>query len=152
MPNLNTVLLMGNLTRAPELRYTPKGMAVAEFGLALNRKFNVEGEVREEVTFVDVTFWGRQAETLAQYVKKGAPLFIEGRLQQDTWDDKTTGQKRTKLRIVGEGFQFLEGKQAGGAESDAPDHAGGLRSPAPPRPHSREPDQGAPEDEDNLPS
>src|SRR5271166_4210436 len=93
MANLNRVLLIGNLTRDPEVRYTPKGTAVAEIGLAVNRIYSGEdGEKKEETTFVDVTLWARQAEVAGQYLKKGRPVFIEGRLQLDTWDDKQTGQ------------------------------------------------------------
>ena len=98
MPNLNRVLLIGNLTRDPEVRYTPKGTAVAEMSLAINRYTQTEGgEKKEEVTFVDVTLWARLAEISGEYLKKGKPVFIEGRLQLDTWDDKQTGQKRSRL-------------------------------------------------------
>jgi single-strand DNA-binding protein len=114
MASVNKVILIGNLTRDPEIRYTPKGMAVAEVGLAVNRKYRVENETREEVTFLDITFWGKQAEVVGQYMKKGKPIYIEGRLQLDTWDDKQTGQKRSKLRVVCEDFQFLGGKDGGG--------------------------------------
>ena len=108
MANLNRVLLIGNLTRDPEVRYTPKGTAVADIGLAVNRVYSGEdGEKREETTFVDVTLWGRQAEVAGQYLKKGRPVFIEGRLQLDTWDDKQTGQKRSRLRVVCENMQLL---------------------------------------------
>jgi len=108
MPNLNKVMLMGNLTRDPEPRYTPKGVAIAEIGLAINRRWKTEGgEVKEEVTFVDVTFWGKQAETINTYCKKGHPIYVEGRLHLDSWDDKDTGKKQYRLRVVGEGFQFL---------------------------------------------
>src|SRR5438093_9226708 len=101
MASYNKVLLMGNLTRDPEIKYTPKGMAVTELGLAVNREYTTDGgEKREEVTFVDVTVWGRQAETSAEYLKKGRPVFVEGRLQLDTWYDKQTGQKLHKLRVV----------------------------------------------------
>src|SRR5215210_6315609 len=103
MASLNKVMLIGNCTRDPEVRYTPKGTAVAELGLAINRYFQGEnGEKREETTFVDVTLWSRLAELAGEYLKKGKPVFIEGRLQLDSWDDKTTGQKRSKLRVVGE--------------------------------------------------
>ncbi|CAN5452863.1 single-stranded DNA-binding protein [soil metagenome] len=116
MANLNKVMLIGNLTRDPELRYTPKGSAVTDVGIAVNRTYRVEEETREETTFVDVTFWGRKAEVINQYLKKGRPIFVEGRLQLDTWDDKATGQKRSKLRVVGENFEFLgsRGDDAGG--------------------------------------
>jgi single-strand DNA-binding protein len=108
MANLNRVLLIGNLTRDPELRYTPKGTAVVDIGLAVNRIYSGEdGEKKEETTFVDVTLWGRQAEIAGQYLKKGRPVFIEGRLQLDTWDDRQTGQKRSRLRVVCENMQLL---------------------------------------------
>jgi single-strand DNA-binding protein len=114
MANLNKVLLIGNLTRDPELRHTPKGTAVAELGLAINRTWKDDsGNKQEETTFVDITFWGRQAEVIQQYCAKGDPLYVEGRLQLDTWDDKETGKKRSKLRIIGEQFQFLASKNSG---------------------------------------
>src|SRR6478672_13807662 len=100
MPSLNKVMLIGNLTRDPEIKYTPKGTAIAEIGLAVNRVYSTEsGEKREEVTFVDVTLWGRQAEVAGEYLKKGRPVYIEGRLQMDSWEDKATGQKRSKLKV-----------------------------------------------------
>src|SRR5258707_10852538 len=112
MANLNRVLLIGNLTRDPEVRYTPKGTAVTEIGLAVNRIFSGEdGEKKEETTFVDVTLWARQAEIAGQYLKKGRPVFIEGRLQLDTWDDKQTWQKRSRLRVVAENLQLLGSRQ-----------------------------------------
>jgi len=108
MANLNRVLLIGNLTRDPEIRYTPKGTAVADVGLAINRVLNTEeGERREEVTYVDVVLWARLAEIADQYLKKGRPVFIEGRLQLDSWDDKQTGQTRSRLRVVAENMQLL---------------------------------------------
>ncbi len=108
MPNFNKVILAGNLTRDPELRYLPKGTATARLGIAINRQWRDEaGQTKEEVTFVDVDAWGKQAETICQYLKKGQPILIEGRLKLDTWDDKTTNQKVSKLRVVVEGFQFL---------------------------------------------
>jgi len=127
MANLNRVLLIGNLTRDPEIRYTPKGTAVVDIGLAINRVLgSEEGERREEVTFVDVVLWARLAEIAGQYLKKGRPVFIEGRLQLDTWDDKQTGQKRSRLRVVAEGMQLL------GSRSDSETPA----PPATPRPPS----------------
>ena len=114
MANYNKVALIGNVTRDPELKYTPKGTAIADIGLAVNRTFQPEGgEKQEETTFVDITFRGKQAETIGKYVQKGASLFVEGRLQMDTWEDKQTGQKRSKLKVIGEGFQFLGGKKTG---------------------------------------
>ena len=101
MANYNKVILIGNLTRDPELRYTPKGTAVAKIGLAINRTWRSEtGEMKEETTFVDVDAFGRQAETLGQYMKKGRPIMIEGRLRLDTWEDKQTNQKRSKLKTT----------------------------------------------------
>ena len=115
MANLNKVLLLGNVTRDPEVRYTPKGSAVCDLGIAVNRGYTTDsGEKREEVTFVDVTLWGRTAEVASEYWKKGRPVFIEGRLQMDTWDDKQTGQKRTRLRVVAENMQLLGGRPPGG--------------------------------------
>ena len=108
MANFNRVILAGNLTRDPELKYTPKGSAVARIGMAINRTWKSEtGEQREEVTFVDVEAWGRQAEVISQYVKKGRPLLVEGRLKLDQWDDKQSGQKRSKLGVILETFQFV---------------------------------------------
>ena len=115
MASVNKVILIGNCTRDPEVRYTPKGTAVADIGMAMNRYFSSDGgERREETTFVDVTLWGRQAEVAGEYLKKGRPVYIEGRLQMDSWDDKNTGQKRTKLKIVGEQMQLLGSREGGG--------------------------------------
>jgi single-strand DNA-binding protein len=128
MANFNKVILIGNLTRDPELRYTPKGTALAKFGLAVNRRWTSEtGEQREETTFVDIDAFGKQAETVCQYMKKGSPLLVEGRLRLDQWDDKQTGQKRSKLGVVLEGFQFLGSGNR--AAEGAPDQAA-----PPPRP------------------
>ncbi|MFZ4765155.1 MAG: single-stranded DNA-binding protein [Roseimicrobium sp.] len=125
MASYNKVMLMGNLTRDPELRYTPKGSAVADLGLAVSRTYTAEnGERREEVTFVDVVLWARQAEVAGQYLKKGSPVFIEGRLQMDTWDDKQTGQKRSKIKVVGEFMQMI-GRR--GESGDGGDEEGGAR-------------------------
>jgi single-strand DNA-binding protein len=127
MASVNRVTLIGNVTRDPEVKFTPKGSAVTDIGLAINRNYTLDnGEKREEVTFVDVTFWGRQAETIGEYVKKGRSIYVEGRLQLDTWDDKQSGQKRSKLRIVGENFQFL-GNRPGGSGSD--EEGGGSAPP-----------------------
>jgi single-strand DNA-binding protein len=109
-------MLLGNLTRDPEIRYTPKGTAVTDLGMAINRiRTGDNGERIEEVTYVDVTLWGRQAELAGQYLGKGRPVFIEGRLQLDQWDDKQSGQKRSRLRVVGENMQFLPGGGGGNA-------------------------------------
>lgn len=115
MASLNKVLLIGNLTRDPEIRYTPKGSAVCDLGLAVNRRYTTEsGERQEEVTFLDVVLWGKQAELAGQYLHKGRSVFIEGRLQMDTWEDKASGQKRSKIKIVCENMQFIDSKGGGG--------------------------------------
>jgi len=130
MASFNKVILVGNLTRDPELRYTPKGTAVARLGLAVNRQWKTDaGEAREEVTFIDIDAFGRQAEVIGQYCKKGKPLMIEGRLKYEQWDDKQTNQKRSKLLVVLESFQFLgDGNRAGG--EGAPTGAPAARRPA----------------------
>jgi single-strand DNA-binding protein len=129
MANFNRVILAGNLTRDPELRYTPKGTAVTKLGLAINRVYTTEsGEKKEEVTFVDVDAFARQAEVISQYLKKGRPILIEGRLRQDTWDDKATGQKRSKLSVILENFQFLD---SGRGERSGPPSGSAGPSPAP---------------------
>jgi single-strand DNA-binding protein len=142
------VLLIGNLTRDPEVRFTPKGTAVAEIGLAVNRVYSGEdGERKEETTFVDVTLWARQAEVAGQYLKKGRPVFIEGRLQLDSWEDKQTGQKRSRLRVVGENLQLLGSRQD--AEGASPIASPRRSSPAgpPSRPEPRDPDLDAEPDD-----
>jgi single-strand DNA-binding protein len=136
MASFNKVILLGNLTRDPEVRYTPKGTAVADLGLAVNRTYTADnGEKREEVTFVDVTFWGRTAEVAGEYLKKGRPVFVEGRLQLDSWDDKQSGQKRTKLKVIGENMQMLGAPRGGGSGGGDEESSGGSRPssrPAPP--------------------
>ena len=115
MPNYNKVILMGNLTRDPEVRYTSSGTAIAKLGMAVNRYWrNQEGQQQEEATFVDVDAFGKQAETIGQYLKKGRPIMVEGRLKLDQWDDKQTGQKRSKLGVTLENFQFLDSRSEGG--------------------------------------
>ena len=116
MANLNKVMIIGNLTADPEVRTTPRGNSVAGLRLAVNRVSSGpnEGERREETTYLDVTCWGRTAEIAGQYLAKGRPVFIEGRLQQDTWEDKQTGQKRSKIRIVAENMQLLGSRDGGG--------------------------------------
>jgi single-strand DNA-binding protein len=128
MAHLNKVLLLGNLTRDPELRATPKGASVAQFGLAVNRVYKTEdGETREETTFVDLEAWGRQAEAIARYLSKGSSCLVEGRLKLDTWEDKASGEKRSRLRVVAEVVQFLDRKTA---EPDAPAQEPPLAQPA----------------------
>ena len=149
MASFNKVILIGNLTRDPELRYTPKGMAIAKIGLAVNRTWrNEAGESKEEVTFVDVDAFGRQAETLAQYMKKGSPLMIEGRLKLDQWDDKQSGQKRSKLGVIVEGFQFLGGGNRGEGSAEAPAPRRSAAPAAAAAPTASEPDMPPPEDDD----
>ena len=122
MASFNKVILMGNLTRDPELRYTPKGTAIARFGLAVNRTWKSEtGETKEEVLFVDIDAFSRQAETIGQYLKKGSPVLVEGRLRMDTWDDKQTNQKRTKILVTAENVRFLGSGQP--REGGAPEPA-----------------------------
>jgi single-strand DNA-binding protein len=148
MASFNKVILLGNLTRDPEVRYTPKGTAVTELGMAVNRVYTAEnGEKREETTFVDVTLWGRTAEIAGEYLKKGRPVFIEGRLQLDTWDDKQSGQKRSKLKVVGEGLQLIGSRPSGGGGGGGggdEEGSGAPRSPSksapPPKPAPSEPD------------
>jgi single-strand DNA-binding protein len=154
MANYNKVFLMGNLTRDPELRYTPKGTAVAKFGIAVNRSWRTEtGENREETTFVDVDAFGRQAETISQYLKKGRPVFIEGRLKLDTWDDKQTNQKRSRLGVILEAFQFIDSKGADRTNSTSnPAGPSPSRSPEPQSvPSSSDSPGDFPPEEDDVP-
>lgn len=131
MASYNKVMLIGNLTRDPEVRYTPKGSAVCDIGLAVNRVYTSDsGEKVEEVTFVDVVLWSKMAELAGKYLHKGRPVFIEGRLQMDSWEDKQTGQKRTRLRVVGEQMQFLgspggDRAPAGGGDDEGGGYSGG---------------------------
>ncbi len=147
MASFNKVILVGNLTRDPEIRYTPKGSAVCDLGLAVNRVYSTEsGEKREEVTFIDVVLWARLAEIAGEYLKKGRPVLIEGRLQLDSWDDKQSGQKRSKLRVIGETMQLL-GSRPSGAGGDETDQTRPTSRPAPP-PQSPAP---AEPDDDEIP-
>jgi len=152
MASFNKVILAGNLTRDPEVRYTPKGTAVARLTLAVNRTYTGEsGEKKEEVSFVEVDAWGRQAEVIAQYMKKGRPLLVEGRLKQDTWEDKNTHQKQSKLKVVLEGFSFIDSRpaDAGGAtESARPRQAPAAAPAASPEPAESE---APPQEEDDVP-
>jgi single-strand DNA-binding protein len=144
MANLNKVMLIGNLTRDPELRVTPKGTAICTFSLAVNRKFRDEsGADREEVTYVDIEAWGKSGENISKYCTKGRPLFVEGRLRLDQWEDKNTKEKRSRMKVVCENFQFLgggrgEGGAPGAAEGGenryAAPRAGSAPKPAAPAP------------------
>lgn len=152
MASFNKVILAGNLTRDPELRYTPKGTAVCRFTLAVSRTWTGEdGQKKEEVSFIDIDAWGRQGEVVAQYMKKGRPFLVEGRLKQDTWEDKNTKQKQSKLKVVLESFSFID--------SNRGDAAGGAAAPARPAapaaasaPAAAEPVEGdAPHEGDDVP-
>lgn len=126
MPNLNKIMLMGNLTRDPELRYLPSNAAVVQLGLAVNRRWkDAQGEQKEETTFVDCEAFGRTAEVLNQYLRKGRPVYLEGRLKLDQWQDKE-GQNRSKLKVVVESFEFIDGKS--GDQQEAAPAGGGYGS------------------------
>ena len=132
MASFNKVILMGNLTHDPELRYTPSGTAIAKLGLAVNRVWrDAEGQQKEEVTFVDVDAFGKQAETIGQYMQKGRPILVEGRLKLDQWEDKNTGQNRSRLGVVLERFTFVGG---GGGQAGGGDAAPQQSAPPPSEP------------------
>ena len=159
MNGFNKVILAGNLTRDPELRYTPGGMAIAKFGLAVNRKWkdSQSGEMKEEVTFVDIDAFGKQAETIGNYLKKGRPILVEGRLKLDQWDDKQTQQKRSRLGVVLEAFTFLDsGNRGEGGEGGGSPYSGGGAPSARPRPQQSAPPPAntggdMPPEEDDVP-
>jgi single-strand DNA-binding protein len=161
MAYLNKVLLIGNLTRDPELRVTPKGTAICQFGLAVNRQYKDEsGATRDETAFIDIEAWGKQGELVSKYLQKGSPAFIEGRLRFDSWEDKQSGQKRNKLKVVLENVQFLSrgggGGAASGSSTEAPATAASEEAPAEPvsppaRPASRPPVPGPQKVEDDVP-
>jgi single-strand DNA-binding protein len=152
MASFNKVILMGNLTRDPELRYTPKGTAIARIGLAVNRVWTTEtGEKKEEVTFVDCDAFGKTAETIGQYIKKGSPILIEGRLRLHTWDDKQTNQKQSKLRVDVESFKFI-GSAQGRTDGGAPAAPARPRAAAPTAAPAGEPLEGdGPPESDDVP-
>ncbi|MBL8763583.1 MAG: single-stranded DNA-binding protein [Phycisphaerae bacterium] len=146
----NKVILLGNLTRDVEVRYTPNNQAVATIGLAVNRRYQgADGERKEETTFVDCEAWGKTAETMGKYLAKGRPVFIEGRLKLDTWKDKTDGSNRSKLKVVVENFQFVDSRASGagggggGGGEPIPDEADGGGSAPQGRPVVRGPSKGA---------
>jgi len=147
MNGFNRVILAGNLTRDPEMRYTPKGSAIASFTLAVNRRWKSEtGETKEEVSFIDVEAWDKRAEVIAQYLKKGKPFLVEGRLKQDTWEDKNTHQKQSKLKVILEGFTFIDsGRTDSNAVPASPRPAAATAAPAgaaaPAEPEAPEPEQ-----------
>ena len=122
MASFNKVILVGNVTRDPEVRYTAGGTAVTDLGLAVNRQWTdkATNERKESTTFIDVTLWGRQAEVAGEYLAKGRPVLIEGRLELDQWDDRETGKKRSKLKVVGEYMQLLGSRgDSGGNRGDS---------------------------------
>ena len=140
MASYNKVLLMGNLTRDPQLRYLPNSQtAVCEFGLACNRRYKTSsGEDREEVLFIDCTAWGRQGEVINQWFTKGKPIFVEGHLKLDTWEDKNGGGKRSKIALVVDNFQFLGSREEGnGGRESAPRGAGQEMDQRPQRTSNR---------------
>src|SRR5580698_7989394 len=155
MASFNKVILVGNLTRDPELRYTPKGTAIAKIGVAVNRIWtNEAGEKKEEVTFVDVDVFGRTAENVGQYMRKGRPILIEGRLRLDQWDDKQTGQKKSKLGVVAETVQFLGspgGGEGGGGGGGAPASRPSRPSAAPTAPPAEPVEGDEPPSGDDVP-
>ncbi len=130
MASFNKVILLGNLTRDPEVRYTPNGIAVASFAIAVNRKYKQGDETKEEVSYIDIVVFGKQAESCGQYINKGDSVLIDGRLQQRRWDDKETGQKRNKIEVVANQVNFMpkrSGKTAPGEhgpEQDIPEDPG----------------------------
>jgi single-strand DNA-binding protein len=156
MANVNKVILIGNVTRDPEVKFTSKGSAVTDVSLAINRNYTLDnGEKREEVTYVDVELWGRLAEIAGEYAKKGRPVYIEGRLRLDSWEDKASGQKRSRLKVVGESLQLLGGRPGSGggaghggdpemSEQPAPRRS----APAPSRPAAPAPSQ---DEDDDIP-
>jgi single-strand DNA-binding protein len=153
--SFNKVILVGNLTRDPEVRYTPKGVAIARVGLAVNRVWRTEtGEQREETTFVDIDVFGRTAEIVGQYLRKGSPALFEGRLRLDTWEDKQSGQKRSKLTVVAETVQLLGSRQQGEA-SPASQPQQATAQPPPPEPTNATPpinnSEPLPPEDDDVP-
>lgn len=132
MASFNKVILVGNLTRDIELKYLPKGTAVCNLSLAVNRRWKTEaGEEKEDVYFAECKAFGKQAETIAQYVKKGHPMMVEGRLTREEWDDKKTGEKRSTTRIMIETFQFLKGRDEGAAPAPRREPAPAAAAPKP---------------------
>lgn len=151
MANFNKVILVGNLTRDPELRYTPKGMAIAKLGVAINRSWTSDtGEKKEETTFVDVDVFGRTAENVGQYLRKGSSLLVEGRLRLDTWEDKQTNQKRSKLGVVAEFVQFLGSPRGAGGDGVPAATPAPARPAPPPAAPAAEPEV-PPQEDDDVP-
>lgn len=150
MASFNKVILVGNVTRDPEVRFTPGGTAVTDVGLAVNRFWTDKStnERKEETTFIDVTLWGRTAEVAGEYLAKGRPCLIEGRLQLDQWEDKETGQKRSKLKVVGDTLQLLGSRGDGGGSGGG---GGGYSQPQQSRQHSAPSPQQQPQPQGQSP-
>jgi len=157
MAYLNKTFLIGNLTRDPELRVTPKGTAVCQFGLAVNRQYKDEsGATRDETAFIDIEAWGKQGELCSKYLQKGSLAFIEGRLRFDSWEDKTSGQKRNKLKVVLENVQFLTrggggGGGGGGGETAAAEGGDNAAAERPPRAAAKPAPEAKPAADDDVP-
>ncbi len=159
MANLNKVMLIGNLTSDPEVRTTPRGSSLTELRIAVNRVTSGpnEGDKREETTFLDVTCWGRTGEIAAQYLSKGRPVFIEGRLQMDSWEDKQTGQRRSRIRIIAENLQLLSGGRDGASQGGTPAprqggyNNGSYRQGTAPQGEPAAPSPAPAEDDDDIP-
>ncbi len=155
MASYNKVILMGNLTRDPELRVTPTGLQICKFSIAINRNYSTaDGERREEVTYVDLDSFGKQAEVISKYMAKGRGIMVEGRLKLDQWDDKNTGEKRSRLGVVVENFQFIgDGRRDSGSGDGMPPAASGnyddvsppQRAPRPAARPQAQPRQAAPQ-------
>ena len=153
MASFNKVLLMGNLTRDPQLKYLPNQTAVVDFAIACNRKWKgPNGEDREEVTFVDVSSFGKQAEVINQYFTKGKPIFIEGRLKYDQWEDKQGGGKRSKLHVVIENFQFIGGRDGAGGGGGGGGSGGGDEMDQRPRPQQQQQQSRGPAQQGRAPA
>jgi len=131
MTSFNNVILLGNLTRDPEVRYTPNGVAVASFALAVNRKYKQGDETKDEVSYIDIVVFGKQAESCGQYINKGDSVLIDGRLQQRRWDDKDTGQKRSKVEVVAQSVNFMPKRSWSGQAAQAGASASNQSEPAP---------------------
>lgn len=133
MASINITLLGGNLARDPELRYTPGGTAVVDFGIGVNRKWKTEsGELKEEVSFFDCTAFGRTAENINEYFQKGSPILLEARLKQETWEDKTDGRKRSKVKLIVEKFHFVGSAKGEGKVERPPRKSRPAASETPP--------------------
>jgi single-strand DNA-binding protein len=132
MGNLNKVMLIGRLTRDPQLRYIPSGTAVTDLGVAVSRYYKgQDGSRQEETCFVDVTVWGKQAENATEYLSKGSQVFIEGYLRLDSWEDKNTGDKRSKLKVVANNVQYLDSRGAAGNKDKAAEPRSGESGETP---------------------